>query len=262
MRELRDILREFAALRARGGSAILASVVRVEGSTYRRAGARSLLLEDGRTLGLISGGCLESDLIENAARVRATGERCLVHYDSSSAEDIIWGLGLGCAGVVDVLLERVDAAQPGPLDFLGSCLAQGRSGALATVLSVDAPDAPAPGTRWWLASGGEVAGPALTSPVGQLASGALAAALAGEPRAAGRHEIPGGACELAIEVLPRPTPGPLRDSPWISAGTSTCSTGDLLSRGPRRFPARGSSWRIPSSPPGRSRSTPTPSRSS
>jgi xanthine dehydrogenase accessory factor len=103
-RELHDILE---AIGRGPEGAVLATVVRTEGSTYRKAGARMLALADGRTVGCVSGGCLEADLVERAKRVRATGAPESVVYDTTAPEDLVWGLGLGCNGVVEVRLERI-----------------------------------------------------------------------------------------------------------------------------------------------------------
>ena len=65
-----------------------------------------LILPDETLVGLLGGGCLEGDLLERATRVRAGGEPELVRYDASAEEDIVWGLGLGCAGIVEVWLDR------------------------------------------------------------------------------------------------------------------------------------------------------------
>jgi xanthine/CO dehydrogenase XdhC/CoxF family maturation factor len=133
VRELREILRAWRRLEVEGGVGVLASVVHAEGSTYRRPGARVLVLPDERSVGLLSGGCLEGDLLLRARSVRESGETTLVRYDGT-ADDLVWGLGLGCAGIVDVLLEPVDAERPGPLAWLESCLEARRPGVLATVL--------------------------------------------------------------------------------------------------------------------------------
>jgi len=134
MRELRDILSRFDALAREGEGAVLASVVQVEGSTYRRPGARMLVDDAERMIGLVSGGCLEGDLLEHARRVRAEGRPALVRYDHRGEDDVVWGLGLGCAGALDVLLEPVWKERPGPLRWIGRWLAARRRGALATDL--------------------------------------------------------------------------------------------------------------------------------
>ena len=94
-----------ADARDRDTSVVLASVVRTEGSTYRRAGARLLVGADGATRGVVSGGCLEPDLALRAGEVLAGGAPALVTYDTRAGDDVVWGLGLGCNGRVDVLLE-------------------------------------------------------------------------------------------------------------------------------------------------------------
>jgi xanthine/CO dehydrogenase XdhC/CoxF family maturation factor len=86
----------------------LATVVRVSGSAYRRPGARLLVDCGGGTLGGVSGGCLESDVREVALEAIRTGAPRLLHYDTSTDGDTVWGLGLGCEGAVDVLVQRVD----------------------------------------------------------------------------------------------------------------------------------------------------------
>ena len=156
VRELRDILGAFQMLRKSGEAGVLASAVHTEGSTYRRSGARMLVLPDDRVIGLISGGCLEGDLLEHARSVRESGEPRIVRYDMRPEEDIIWGLGLGCAGVVDVLLERVDGEAPGPLDLLAECIRERKPGVIATALAGKA----ALATRWALHPDGRFSGPA------------------------------------------------------------------------------------------------------
>lgn len=101
----------------------LATVVKVRGSAYRRPGARMLVTAAGRTAGMISGGCLEGDVKERAAKVISTGRPCLLTYDSSAPYDIVFGLGLGCNGIVQVLVEPVslDDAE-GVLALFAACL--------------------------------------------------------------------------------------------------------------------------------------------
>jgi xanthine dehydrogenase accessory factor len=93
-------------------AAVLATLVAVEGSSYRRPGARLLVTADGKRLGSISGGCLEEDVIARAHGVLATGEAEAVVYDTTSENDLVWGVGLGCHGVVRVLLEKVSNCPP------------------------------------------------------------------------------------------------------------------------------------------------------
>jgi len=96
----------------------IATVVNVRGSAYRRPGARMLITASGETAGMISGGCLEGDVRERALQVISSGRSELVTYDSTSSEDIIFGLGLGCNGIVQVLIEPVSQSDGGLLAFL------------------------------------------------------------------------------------------------------------------------------------------------
>lgn len=89
--------------------AVLATLVSATGSSYRRPGARLLLCADGRRIGSISGGCLEDDVLARAQRVLSTGRPESAVYDTTSENDLIWGVGLGCHGIVRVLLERMSA---------------------------------------------------------------------------------------------------------------------------------------------------------
>ena len=104
MHELDHIRLALTDAASRGESAVLATVVAVDGSTYRGAGARMVVRADGSTTGAVSGGCLEADIVARAAAVLAAGSPELAHYDTRS-DDGILGLGMGCQGVIDVRLE-------------------------------------------------------------------------------------------------------------------------------------------------------------
>ncbi|HEU5140749.1 MAG TPA: XdhC family protein [Bacillales bacterium] len=105
MNENKAIIDEMEKTGRSGKRTALATVVRVTGSAYRREGAKMLIDEDGTTTGLISGGCLEPDVAETAKRVMADGQPILKQYDMG--EDLVWGLGLGCPGTVDIYIEPV-----------------------------------------------------------------------------------------------------------------------------------------------------------
>lgn len=89
---------------------VLATVVRTEGSTYRRIGARLVAFPDGSHVGSVSAGCIESDVLLRAERVRCAGVAELVTYDSRAPEDLIWGSGTACGGRSQLLLEPLDPA--------------------------------------------------------------------------------------------------------------------------------------------------------
>ena len=104
--ETADIL-AFAADRQTDVRAVaaLATLVRIEGSAYRRPGAKLLIHQDGRSSGGVSGGCLEADVRERAVGVARSGTPTLLHYDTSSDDRAPFGLGLGCGGSVDVFVQ-------------------------------------------------------------------------------------------------------------------------------------------------------------
>lgn len=85
--------------------AALATLVAVRGSSYRRVGARFLLNAQGSSFGTLSGGCLEADVAARCARVRDGGIPEFVVYDTREENDLLWGVGLGCHGVVEILIE-------------------------------------------------------------------------------------------------------------------------------------------------------------
>jgi xanthine/CO dehydrogenase XdhC/CoxF family maturation factor len=114
-----ELSRLLAALDAAAGQpAALATLVQVEGSSYRRPGARLLLLPDGTSFGSISGGCLEEDVRARAAAVLVSGQPTCVTYDTTAENDLVWGTGLGCQGVVRILIERLPAPRPAWVDTL------------------------------------------------------------------------------------------------------------------------------------------------
>ena len=106
-RETERLLEVVHQGRAAGEHLALATVVRVNGSAYRREGTRMVVRQSGTYECALSGGCLEPAVASAAARVIATGEPVIVNYDL--ADDSIWGLGMGCSGAVDIRIERLEA---------------------------------------------------------------------------------------------------------------------------------------------------------
>ena len=105
MSELDAILEGAAACRSRGEAYSLATVVAVRGSSYRRPGARLLVPASGAPIGLISGGCLEEEAARLAREALRLDAPVLVTVDHSAEGDELWGMGLGCRGVIDLLAE-------------------------------------------------------------------------------------------------------------------------------------------------------------
>ncbi len=133
MKELSEIVSAAELLRKSGHKGALATVVKVQGSAYRRPGARMLFSERGREAGFVSAGCLEADLMERARKVMSSNLPALVSYDTSSTDDLIMGLGLGCNGTVEILLEPLNEKMDSKLRFLRSLVEKKQFGVLATV---------------------------------------------------------------------------------------------------------------------------------
>jgi xanthine dehydrogenase accessory factor len=111
MGEREELLRAIEEARRAGRRAALATVVRVQGSAYRREGAKLLVDEDGRITGTISGGCVEADIAEVARQAMESGRPILRHYQLD--EETVWSLGLGCGGSLDVYVEPLPGGRGG-----------------------------------------------------------------------------------------------------------------------------------------------------
>jgi len=191
MSESRQIDTLATRLDAEGRPYALATLVKVEGSAYRRPGARVLVAPDGATAGIISGGCLEREIAHHALRVLGAGRAQVVRFDAARGEDL-FGTGAGCGGTVHVLLQRVDPRAPAPhaLALLARAAESGRPHALATVFRAGG------------ALAGEVGRHLLTAPGhpprGNVVLPALRRALA----AAGQRALDSGRTEPVTLSLP------------------------------------------------------------
>ncbi|MGB6689971.1 MAG: XdhC family protein [Terracidiphilus sp.] len=131
MTDLEPILALWRELEAAGADYVLATVVAVEGSSYRRPGAHMLLAVDGRRSGTVSGGCLEADVAKRAWWLTENGPK--VERFSTMEEDGERPYGSGCGGIVHLLLERRQTAAP-LLSALQSAFNQRVPMAIATIL--------------------------------------------------------------------------------------------------------------------------------
>ena len=132
-----QLARFFEARRDRGEPLVLATVYETQGSTYSKAGARMLIDAEGVFQGMLSGGCLEGDLAARARVVLESGEAQRVTYDLGADGDEIWGLGVGCDGLMRVLLQSI--GKPTSWEPFATILAtQFGSEALESRLVVDA----------------------------------------------------------------------------------------------------------------------------
>ena len=140
---LDPLLPLFERERAAGRALALGVLVRTEGSTYRKPGALILIAGNGDYAGLISGGCLEGDLRERARAVIETGTAQTVAYDTRGADDLVWGLGLGCEGAMQILLLRAGADNGWqPLTHLAGALAARIATAVGVVVESSRADLP------------------------------------------------------------------------------------------------------------------------
>lgn len=153
MKEINDIVAAYEQANKLGKKTALATVVLVEGSAYRRAGARMLITEDGQLTGAISGGCLEGDALRKARMVILQQEALLVTYDTMDDDDAKLGVGLGCNGIIHILIEPINDLQTNPISLLKAVIASRGYSVLVTLFSVEDRKAPQPGFCLCLANG-------------------------------------------------------------------------------------------------------------
>lgn len=132
MKEFKSILAAYHKINFAERQAALATVVKVRGSSYRSPGARMLITDDGKWVGSISGGCLEGDALRKARQVMTSGEPKTVTYDTREESNQNLGIGLGCNGVIDVLIEPITAHKNSIL-FFKQLVEKNQPAALATV---------------------------------------------------------------------------------------------------------------------------------
>ncbi|MEJ7693676.1 XdhC family protein [Daejeonella sp.] len=126
MKEIKAIVKAYDDI-SPGTHAALATVVRVEGSSYRRTGARMLVLDNGSWTGGISGGCLEGDALKRARLAINNSRPTLITYDTTEDDPHQIGVGLGCNGVIDVLFTPLDLHdKKNPVEILKSCVQASR----------------------------------------------------------------------------------------------------------------------------------------
>ena len=135
--------------------AILATVIDVRGSGYRLPGARMLILQNGETCGTVSGGCLETDVLERARKVLRTGKAEVFTYDTTADENSVFSLNMGCRGVIRILLEPID--RESGLNKLLSCVwHERRKRTLATYIGGDPGETVRVGERVFLSANNKI----------------------------------------------------------------------------------------------------------
>ena len=136
-KEVGDIIAAFKEAQKQGRQTALATIVHVEGSSYRRPGARMLVEDNGKMTGAISGGCLEGDALRKALLAINQKQNRLVTYNTLDEDDITFGVQLGCNGIVHILFEPIDPAQDNhPVALLEECFLQRKDAVLVTLFSL------------------------------------------------------------------------------------------------------------------------------
>ncbi|WP_316739057.1 XdhC/CoxI family protein [Pedobacter aquatilis] len=137
MKEISDIIAAYCKAEKNSQKAALATVVKVEGSSYRRPGARMLVTDDGMLTGAISGGCLEGDALRKALSAIHQGENKLVTYDTTDEDDAKFGVQLGCNGIVHILFEPIFFNDKlNPIEILSAANARRENCVITTLFSM------------------------------------------------------------------------------------------------------------------------------
>ncbi len=137
MKEITDILESYRTALLEGKKTALATVVKVEGSSYRQPGARMLVTEDGILTGAISGGCLEGDALRKALLAIHQKQNKLVTYDTSEEGLLEFNVQLGCNGIVHILFEFIDSQDPqNPLEIIRKVLEKRCDSVITTIFSL------------------------------------------------------------------------------------------------------------------------------
>lgn len=136
MKDFVVIVSAFSKIAPAQRKAAIATVVRVRGSSYRSPGARMLITDDGHWVGSISGGCLEGDALRKARQVMNEKKPLTVTYDTREENNQNLGIGLGCNGIIDVLIEPIDSNDKSNSIFLFETFVNTKQPlALATIFS-------------------------------------------------------------------------------------------------------------------------------
>ncbi len=138
MKEIKDIIQAYHTAQKEEKQAALATVVHLEGSAYRRPGARMLVTIAGKLTGAISGGCLEGDTLRKAQLAMVQQKPMLVTYDTTDDDDTTLGVGLGCNGIISILIEPINHADPNnPIQLLKTFLLKRQAAVMVTLFSLN-----------------------------------------------------------------------------------------------------------------------------
>ncbi len=159
MKEIKNILRAYDEAERQGRQTALATVVHLEGSSYRRPGARMLVTDEGQMTGAISGGCLEGDALRKALLVMSQRQSKLVTYDSNDEDDSTIGVQLGCAGIIQILIEPLNTSNfQNPISLLKKIGSKRQKTVLITLYKAEDKNNEQVGTCMLLEEDGSVSG--------------------------------------------------------------------------------------------------------
>ncbi len=222
MKDISEILDVWDQIQRAGESAVLATVVKTQGSSYRLPGARMLLSRTGKRAGAVSGGCLEDELVKKAWWFTENGP-VIRRYDTTPDGELATsGYGLGCNGIIHVLLERITPENPSVLPLIRKVQAEREPAVIRHIHPQDGSEVfvetLSPPLRLLVFGAGDDA-----VPVTELAQflGWQVIVLDGRAHYARREKFP-----AAFEVIVRP-PGEVlcgvRVDPWTAAVIMTHS---------------------------------------
>lgn len=159
MKEIREIIKAYDAASVAGKKSALAAVVHLNGSSYRRPGARMLVTDVGELTGAISGGCLEGDALRKAMLVLSQQKSRLVTYDTNDEDDATIGIQLGCAGIIQVLFEPINLNDyNNPIQLLRKAIAIRQRAVLITLFSLEDKKNEHAGTCMLIEKNGNISG--------------------------------------------------------------------------------------------------------
>lgn len=201
MKELKEIVKLFEFSKKSGQWMALATVVKTSGSVYRKPGARMLVTSTGKAVGTLSGGCLENDVCYHVENSMSSGQPLVVSYDTTTDEDLYFGLGLGCNGVIQILIEQfVDEFHS--LNFLADCLHRRQMGVLATVFGVEGVSDVGIGN--YLILNGTISSNFKNAQLAQAIAMDAQLAFQHQQSAINQYHLPQGTVEVFIEVIKPP----------------------------------------------------------
>jgi xanthine dehydrogenase accessory factor len=159
LKEIHEIIRAYDDAEKAGKKSAIASLVYLNGSSYRRPGARMLVTDAGELTGAISGGCLEGDALRKALLVLSQNQSKLVTYDTSDDDDAAIGIQLGCAGIIQVLFEPINSEDcNNPIQLMRKAVSLRQKAVLATLFSLEDKKNEQQGTCFLMEENGAILG--------------------------------------------------------------------------------------------------------